>query len=99
MTPLCAKATATTAGFSKLTAWRLRSEVPYYAFEVETTMLASPIAYHRERVGLKREELALQCGLTVKYLGALERREEPRFTVRLRAMSHVLQVPVEELRP
>jgi transcriptional regulator with XRE-family HTH domain len=48
---------------------------------------------------MTQEELALLSGMTVKYLDELERREEPRFTARLRAMSHALQVPVAELLP
>jgi transcriptional regulator with XRE-family HTH domain len=62
-------------------------------------MMTSPIAYHRERAQMSQQELGLQCGLTQKYVDELERRLEPRLTVRLKTMSLVLQVPVDELRP
>jgi transcriptional regulator with XRE-family HTH domain len=58
----------------------------------------SPIRFHRERTRMTQEELASLSGITVKYLDELERRAKPRLTTRLRAMSHILQVPVEELR-
>jgi transcriptional regulator with XRE-family HTH domain len=48
---------------------------------------------------MSQEDLALACGMTVRFLDALERREKPRFAIRLRAMSHVLKVPVVELQP
>lgn len=59
----------------------------------------SPIRFHRELARITQEELALLSGMTMKYLDELEHREEPRFTARLRAMSHALQVPVAELLP
>jgi transcriptional regulator with XRE-family HTH domain len=59
----------------------------------------SPIRFHRERAGMSQQELALLSGLTMKYLDELERREQPRFTVRVRALSRLLKVRIEELRP
>jgi transcriptional regulator with XRE-family HTH domain len=57
----------------------------------------SPIRHHRENARMSEEDLALLSGMTTRYLDDLERGKRTRFTVRLRAMSHVLRVPVAEL--
>lgn len=59
--------------------------------------MPNPISFYRQRAGLSQEDLALQSGLTLEYMCALERGTKRRLTMRLAPVAVVLDVPVAAL--
>jgi transcriptional regulator with XRE-family HTH domain len=57
----------------------------------------SQIRKLREYANISQSVLALQSGITKEYLDRIETGVERRWTVRLRPVAVVLNVPVEEL--
>jgi transcriptional regulator with XRE-family HTH domain len=57
----------------------------------------NPIRKLREDAHIDQDVLALQSGITKEYLDQIETGVERRWTVRMRPVADILNVPVEEL--